>query len=527
MRDATTRSTGVAIFLVDALDPGLTARWAAGGYMPTLQGMMQRGCWGTLRGRDQVAEVGSTLSLFSGVSRGQHGLFHYRQLVPGTVEMRPKSAEGVDAPPIWSSFGQRRPVTVLDIAHVLPAPGVAGVQLSNWNTHQAAQCRLPASGVPASLPEEVHAALGPPTQLNPFSDECTPAEDLDLMRQALASVERTGRLCRYLLSKGHSDFVALGFHEAHAAGHRLLRYVKGGRADADTEMSTALRTVYQALDAELGSLIRSHFSDSNVFVVSAFGVEEMYPVQGLVDDFLLKLGYRAPLAPASPSRWRSPFAAARLLPQRWRTALSNRVPTAMQERLLSDNLRTTTDWSRTKVFSLPTNYYGFLRVNLRGREPDGIVEPGRDYEALLDQLEADLGALVDPVTNEPAVQSMTRARGVLCDGPPTELPDLFVDWQPVPHERTVLLHPHARVEQKRQRYNRDSFHSNVGFVAAAGPGIETRGEIGALDLLDLAPTWLTLMGEPVPGHLTGRPADILSGYQCTVSHAAQALSADQ
>src|SRR4029077_15297057 len=123
---------------------------------------------------------------------------------------------------------------------------------------------------------------------------------------------------------------------------------------------------------------------------------------------------RTPLAPASPSRWRSPFAAARLLPRRWRKALSNRGPTAMQEQLLSHNLRTTTDWSRTKVFSLPTNYYGFLRVNLRGREPDGIVAPGSDYEALLDRLEADLGALVDPVTNEPAVQSMTRARGVLC-----------------------------------------------------------------------------------------------------------------
>lgn len=505
-------SAGLVVFLVDALDPGLTARWAAGGYLPTLQSLMHRGCWSTLGGRDQVAEVGSTLSLFSGISRGRHGLFHYRQLVPGTVEMRPKSAEGVVAPPIWSSFGQRRPVTVLDIAHVLPAPGVAGVQLSNWNTHQAAQCRLPPSGVPASLPEDVGAALGPPTQLDPFSDACSPEEDLDLMRQAIASVERTGRLCRYLLSKGPSDFVALGFHEAHAAGHRLLRYAKADSHDGGTEMSTALRSVYQALDTEIGSLIRSHFSDSNVFVISAFGVEEMYPVQGLVDDFLLKLGYRTTLAPANPSRWRSPFAATRLLPQRWRTVLSNRMPTAVQERLLSDSLRTTTDWSRTTVFSLPTNYYGFLRVNLRGREPHGIVEPGRDYETLLAQVEADLRALVDPVTNEPAVQSVTRSQGVLCDGPPAELPDLFVDWQPVPHERSVLLHPRARVEQKRPRYNRDSFHTNIGFVAAAGPAIDTRGQIEPLDILDLAPTWLTLMGEPVPGHLTGRPVDTLSGY---------------
>src|SRR5262249_13749981 len=135
-----------------------------------------------------------------------------------------------------------------------------------------------------------------------------------------------------------------------------------------------------------------------------------------------------------------------------------------------------------------------------------------------DQLETDLRALIDPVTSQPAVQSVTRAAGGLCEGPPTELPDLFVDWRPVPHERTMLLHPRARVEQKRQRYNRDSFHSNVGFVAAAGPAIDRRGEIGALDLLDLAPTWLTLMGEPVPDHLTGRPVEILCRHRRTVSH---------
>ncbi|MEO2031397.1 MAG: alkaline phosphatase family protein [Planctomycetaceae bacterium] len=510
-----TRSPELAIFLLDALDPGLTAKWAADGYLPTLQGLMQSGCWSTLGGRDQVAEVGSTLSLFSGISRGRHGLFHYRQLLPGTVEMRPKSAIGVDAPPIWSSFGQRRPVTVLDIAHVLPVPDLAGVQLSNWNAGQADQCRLPPSGVPTSLPEEVRDAIGPSTRFDPFSDDCSPEEDLHVMQKAIDSIKRTGHLCRYLLSKESSDFVAFGFHEAHAAGHRLLRYMKTGGPGRETVMSTALRQVYEALDAEIGSLIRSHFRESNVFVVSAFGVDEMYPVQGLVDDFLSKLGYRTILAPTSLSRWRSPFAAARLLPPRWRTALSNRVPLAVQERLLSDNLRRTTDWSRTKIFALPTNYYAFLRVNLRGREPDGIVEPGREYEALLEQVEADLRALVDPVTNESAVDQVTRSRGVLCDGPPDELPDLFVDWKPAVHERPALIHPRARIEQKRQRYNRDSFHTNVGFMAAAGPAIEGRGAVEQLDLLDLAPTWLNLLGERIPSDLTGRPVDFLSGNSRT------------
>ena len=41
------------------------------------------------------------------------------------------------------------------------------------------------------------------------------------------------------------------------------------------------------------------------------------------------------------------------------------------------------DWSRIQVFQLPTDRNSFLRVNLRGREPAGIIAAGKEYDALL------------------------------------------------------------------------------------------------------------------------------------------------
>ena len=56
------------------------------------------------------------------------------------------------------------------------------------------------------------------------------------------------------------------------------------------------------------------------------------------------------------------------------------------------------DWSRTTAYALGLQG---LYVNLAGREEQGIVAPGAEYEALLDRLEADLLAMVDERTAAP------------------------------------------------------------------------------------------------------------------------------
>ena len=76
-----------------------------------------------------------------------------------------------------------------------------------------------------------------------------------------------------------------------------------------------------------------------------------------------------------------------------------------------------------------TDLEGLIRVNLRGREPMGIVEPGADYEALLDRIEAEVRALVEPSTGQPVVADVLRTDRVF-PGPRRDyLPDLIVVWE--------------------------------------------------------------------------------------------------
>ncbi len=55
---------------------------------------------------------------------------------------------------------------------------------------------------------------------------------------------------------------------------------------------------------------------------------------------------------------------------------------------------------------------GFIKVNLKGREPQGTVEPGQEYEEVLNEISKRLSSLKDPQTGAPLVSRILRNRDV-------------------------------------------------------------------------------------------------------------------
>jgi predicted AlkP superfamily phosphohydrolase/phosphomutase len=69
-----------------------------------------------------------------------------------------------------------------------------------------------------------------------------------------------------------------------------------------------------------------------------------------------------------------------------------------------------------------------LYLNLKGREKDGIVQPGHEADALLDELSAKLLAAHDPATGLPAITRMSRTSQVYHGRYAQEAPDLIVGY---------------------------------------------------------------------------------------------------
>lgn len=117
----------------------------------------------------------------------------------------------------------------------------------------------------------------------------------------------------------------------------------------------------------------------------------------------------------------------------------------------------------------------------------------------------DLGKLTDGDTGEPAIERVTRTAELFGGEPPELLPDLFVEWTAGPRLMTRVLHPRAELHQHRPGYCPDSQEKLYGFVAGAGPAIPPVGDVGQIDLLDLAPTFLSLLEHSASPEMRGRP----------------------
>lgn len=153
--------------------------------------------------------------------------------------------------------------------------------------------------------------------------------------------------------------------------------------------------------------------------------------------------------------------------------------------------------------------WGNIWINLKGRDPQGTVAPGAEYEALRQRIINDLQDLRDPRSGKRLVRRVWR-REERFTGPFSErLPDLLVEA-----EYPDLFRPrgaysgrepvrHLTVDEMRHR-RITGCHRATGIFYAHGPAVQPNLALAPASILDVAPTVLYLLGEPTPGWMDGR-----------------------
>ncbi len=167
-------------------------------------------------------------------------------------------------------------------------------------------------------------------------------------------------------------------------------------------------------------------------------------------------------------------------------------------------------WRESCAFAVPTDSSGAVRINLKGREPDGRVDPGAAYDRLCDELAQALGELVNPATGGRAVSEIIKVAEQHPGEQVDELPDLIVKWTgdaPI----DALTSPRVGTVSGRLPDLRTGSHATYGFLLAAAKGGITPGTLAEAHIMDLAPTIMWLMGQPVPPDVDGRPLTDLVG----------------
>lgn len=494
---------------LDGLDWVLVNEWAAEGRLPVL-GSLLGNSHALILGESNRPLPGSIWTdIATGCSAAVHGFLHEEQLRAGSYQVEKVDASRVAAVPFYrtlSDAGIRCAVVDFPVDH--PIEEFNGIQVVDWAT-EFKLWRFETR--PKNLAAQLAAKYGPHPLTHYPGTHNSLAGLRALKRQLSQGMQIKRRFAVDLLQQHEHDFVFVGFGELHKAGHFFWRFHDRKHpefTDAEPELVDSLRTLYEEMDRVIGSVLEQVEGEDDLIIVTDRGMYAEQRGDHLIDAILLKLGMAFQRATLPVSR------SSQSLPWQWLGARPvTRVCRWTADRLLSDRMRERLlpwyraatggdmplDWSRTRLFRLPSVGNSYLRVNLAGREPAGIVSPGAPYAALLSAIAEQFRALVNPATGERAVEDVyfpaTQFRGPRA----TELPDVAIVWNPRSPINAVASDVIGTIAG-RQRSDRSGNHRPEGFALFRGPSFAPGHAERQGDARQLAPVILKRFGVDAPPH---------------------------
>jgi predicted AlkP superfamily phosphohydrolase/phosphomutase len=329
-----------------------------------------------------------------------------------------------------------------------------------------------------------------------------------MSKQIVRSIENREKLIRHLLVHKEWDLFFAVFTETDLAQHKFWAGIDPnhpGHHKYGREFGGFIYQVYELLDKAVGRILSDIPKDTVVFIVSDHGFGPFYQSFS-VSRWLANRGLLV-----LTSTWHRRFAkwlidksrltdhAAQFREQATNllcTMRGRRDVRALREKDVVTSARMTSDidWSRTRAYF--TADYG-VRLNLRGREPFGIVAPGDEEESLKRSIIDGLGRL--RYSNMKPVFEAVLPREDAYHGPYLEnAADIIVsiDYGNAPSSTETweytLTHPTLQ-----------GTHTPFGILIAHGPGIKRSQRIQNAEIIDVAPTILYVFQEPLTTDMDG------------------------
>jgi predicted AlkP superfamily phosphohydrolase/phosphomutase len=499
---------------LEAADPDLLEAWLDAGELPNFRALIERGGYRRLRSCTDVSSGATWPSITTGVSPAKHGMgFYHRQLKSGTYRIVKKYADDVRSEFFWkpmSTAGRR--VAIFDIPSTYPLPNFNGAQVVGWGAEGLNWKQV---SEPATLLPEITRLFGRHPLERWYQEEIEDAAGWRaLLERLMEGTRRRTRIARWLLEREPWSLLFVGYPETHWAGHYFFHLLDAAHPRHDAvlarEFGGAILAVYREVDAALGELTRAR-EDLTVLIFSNTGMGANYSGMHLVPEVLRRLGMSGDDGnahnggDAKSRRW-GPYAiktVESLVSARNIARLRQAVPEKIWDKYTRIILNAGNRWAGSRAFALPGDYTGSIRINLRGREPDGTVSPGAEYDRLCEELAREFLALENSGTGERAVSAVYKFRERYPGPYFDEFPDLIVQWvgkRPI----DALSSPRIGTVRGVLPDKRSGAHRTFGFLAAGGRGIRSAGRLDSADIMDIAPTILTLQGVAVPAHMDGR-----------------------
>lgn len=454
----------VLVIGLDCAEPSLVfEQWRQ--ELPNLSRLMSGGLYGRLRSTEPPITVPAWSCMMTSKDPGQLGIYGFRNRADYSYDkLTIANSRAITVDTVWDILSREgKHVILLGVPQTYPPKPVNGYVITDFLT-PSTQSQYT---YPAELRQEIERWVG--EFMLDVPDFRT--EDKDrLLRDIYEMTRQRFEVARHLMTEKPWDFfmmVDMGMDRIH---HGFWKYMDKThpKYEPGNKYENAIREYYRFVDEQIGKLLELVDDRTVVMVVSDHGAMKMDG--GIcINEWLIQEGYLTlKRYPEKPAR--------------------------LQDLEI--------DWSRTMAWG-EGGYYGRLFLNVRGREPQGVIDPAQ-YEAVRDELIAKLEAITDP-DGRPIGTVVLKPEKIYKETRNIP-PDLIVYfggllWRSV---GTVGLGTTHTFENDTGPD--DANHAPYGMAIFYDPRQSLGRQVqDGWQILDIAPTILTAMGLAVPADMEGKP----------------------
>ncbi len=510
------RATRVLVLGLDSCDKDLVATWIKEGCLPNFNRLMEQGLVGEISNAHGF-EAGSAMpNFYYGAWPDSHGQYDgLRRFDPDTYEYREHRVNEIPVDPIWLALAkQGKRCFTIDTPYTHLPQHSNCTAILNWGSHVGASTR-PVTN-PPELQEEVVRMFGTDPLGGVMCDYHRPRRAKELLwfrDRLLERIEIRKEMTAHYMANAEWDLFLSVFSEAHCAGHHGWHLHDANHLEHDpqvaAEVGDLMKDIYIGLDGAIGQLVESCSRDTTVIIYLSHGMGIGYSGTRLLDRVLQRLENGSPRVAMGDKAIilaRKTWAGAwRLAPKPVKAAMD---PLRKKAHKNLYNQGFLPHREKRRYFEVFVNDRSSgIRINLAGRERYGIIQPGKEYEAVCAYLKDELTKVRKGDTGEPAFLEIVQTNKEYSGELVKDMPDLVATWN---RETPLNLVTSPTIgEVKHQLLTvRTGDHRPDGLFVALGTSVPSARMNKKVPVIDFAPTLASLVGAD-PESFSGRPIPTL------------------
>jgi len=482
--------------------------WIDEGKLPHLGRLVAEGASGPLTTTIPPVSASAWVSFATGCNPGQHGSFDFVFPRPHAYDIGVVNVNVRSAPPFWKVIEEAGgQVGLASVPITYPPQPIKGWTVCGFlvPNEQAAYTQ------PPELKQQIKDA-GLVWPLHEFEGNRSrdPRKFLQDMR---AFDESRTQVVTWLMKNRPWDLVSFVIKTTDTTQHEVWHLLDPQHPRHDAEMAALVQDdivgYFQAMDACVGQLVEAAGPDATVIVMSDHGggpFEKFFHVNNwLASQGFLKFK-RAPLSLIKRALFAlgfTPLTALKLVNLLRLGRLRKNVKRGRGRGWLGQlflSLRDV-DWARTQAFSIGN--FGQIYINTQGARPQGIVEPGDEYEAVRARIILQALMLCDPETGDAVIRAAYKREELYHGARLDNAPDIILHTD----RSKYVSFGHADFGSNKliePSIGQTGHHTMDGIVILRGAGIPTGAQVEGANIMDIAPTTLALMSLPIPAEMDGK-----------------------